>query len=238
MVTIVSSWNAAGASLYGDRFIRQFADSWSFEVRCILYLEGLSAVSPKMPSNMLARPFETTGWPEFGTQLKTRRFAGFKTDDGEVYQYRWDAVKFSKKVFALAHAADTIDDDLVIWLDGDTVVRPGKFVDADWLRGICQGAHINYLGRERPHSETSFMSFDRAASKTFPAEMRAVYSTMIFADSSLGWTDSDVFDATRHGSFFQFRNLTLGKPTGAVFERSRLGERLEHLKGARKETFK
>ena len=167
-----------------------------------------------------------------------RRFHGFKTDDGELYRYRWDAVKFSKKVFALAHVADHIDDDLLIWLDGDTIVRPGKTVDAEWLRSICYGAHINYLGREKPHSETSFMSFDRAAAKTFPAEMRAVYTTMIFADSNLGWTDSDVFDATRHGSFFKFRDLTVGKPTGAVFERSRLGERLEHLKGARKETHK
>lgn len=246
MVTIVSSWGPSGASLYGERFMRQAAESWGSDITFLLYLEETAGVYPtSLPPNILVRPFFDTAWTAWSQRIDQPQYKGkgperakLKSHEIEAgYSYRWDAWKFSRKVFALADAADNCNDDFLIWLDGDTVVRPGKFIDGDWLTGIIDGAHICYLGRERPHSETSFLSFDKHAMRTFPAEMRAVYTTMVFENSDLGWTDSDVFDYVRLSSFFMFRNLTRGEPRGAVFERSQLGARLEHLKGNRKERY-
>ena len=39
-------------------------------------------------------------------------------------EFKWDAIRFANKVYAVFDACEDPEYDLVVWMDGDTVCRP------------------------------------------------------------------------------------------------------------------
>jgi hypothetical protein len=61
--------------------------------------------------------------------------------------YLWDAVRFSHKTFAVAHAIKNIDTDYVLWLDADTYTfRP---ITKEFVIGLLPEEQISKLSRQR-----------------------------------------------------------------------------------------
>jgi hypothetical protein len=244
---IVSSWSAAGAVLYGDRFLKTHAAAWPEDVCFHVFVEG---AQPRDDGRIRVEEFlNLPSWktflrtyspnPSILKRLQGRDLTGLRVKEREReagYSYRFDAWKFSRKFFALAAAHAQADpEETIVWLDGDTV--PRGTIPASFQEQILPSAEpwqFAYLGRDTKHSETGFLAFKPAVRWLIP-ELEEAYLSGAFLDIQEGWTDSDVFDEVvlrKHALIGN--NLSRPPRQGAVFERSILGHYMTHLKGNRK----
>ena len=171
----------------------------------------------------------------FRIDLARRKFkVKRKTNIG----YRWDAVRFSNKVFAMLDASERSDTDVLIFLDADTYSN--RDVPISILEEtIPETCVLGYLGRPR-EPETGFVAYNlrHPATPAFLAAYKAMYtSDSLFRRRQ--WTDSYLLDIQRkrferkgHPFFDIARGK--GRETGHVFSTSPLGAYMIHDKGERK----
>lgn len=153
--------------------------------------------------------------------------------------YRFDAVRFSHKVAAIAIALDCGTSDVLVWLDADCVTHAP--VDAEWLSGLLGDADFGYLRRTRKYPECGFMLLRRNdAGRNFWAEVVDLYRTdELF--SLREWHDSYAIEKIRAARDLAglLRCVSLSgdaENTGHPLVNGPLGAKLDHLKGKRKET--
>lgn len=158
------------------------------------------------------------------------------------YEYRRDCVKFAHKVAAIVHAGAKQREDLLIWIDADTVTH--ERVDETWLRSLFgEGDHyMAWLSRRRVYPECGFLMFDcgHSAHENFMSALRNIYESRAVFD--LPEThDSYVIDGlvgmfVREGLFPKPRCLSgeRGRESMHPFVHSELASRLDHFKGPRK----
>ena len=158
--------------------------------------------------------------------------------------FKWDAVRFSHKVYAFCHAARDCDCDVVFWMDADTVCHSEiniNFLESRVPRDVCLG----YLGRDKKYSECGLY----ALNLTLPGAREFVDLFQAFYDDAESgiftlkeWHDSFVFDQVRsimsHNSGWRELNWSQGLITGEGHPliNSAWGAYLDHLKGDRKQT--
>jgi hypothetical protein len=153
--------------------------------------------------------------------------------------FKWDAVRFSNKVFAVIHAASTVKTHWMIWLDADTVTF--RDVPQDLLPRICDDtAMACYLGRqEKYHSECGWVAYNlrHAHTQEFMSQWRDLYVHDQLFDLR-EYHDSFLFDELRrrfqsqHGTKFHNMTPVSGKKgPGHPFIASELGRYMDHLKG-------
>lgn len=157
--------------------------------------------------------------------------------------FRWNAVRFAYKIYAISLVANYTSDGWLIWLDADTVTHSP--VQLDDLQRLCrEDAMITYLGRgERYHSECGWVAYNLnyPATRDFIQDLRSMYDSDKIFDLP-EWHDSYVWDTVRRRYQPQhvFYNLTTTMPgagrAGHPFVNSELGRFMDHLKGARKIT--
>lgn len=61
-------------------------------------------------------------------------------------EFKWDAVRFANKVYAVFDACETEDTDYVVWVDGDTFVH-SEWSYENFARLLPQESWITYVGR-------------------------------------------------------------------------------------------
>ena len=157
--------------------------------------------------------------------------------------FKWDAVRFSHKVFSVIDACKTIDSEWVIWLDADCVTF--DYVTESFLDRMCNNSALAcYLGR-RPkyHSECGWVAYNRRHSQIlqFIEDWRELYTSDSLFDLR-EFHDSFVFDVLRkdyqHNKGVYFHNISPpeghGKGPGHPFIASELGRYIDHLKGSRR----
>ena len=159
--------------------------------------------------------------------------------------YKWNAVKFSFKVFTiyLASKLDKISDK-IIWIDADTICT--NEISETHLEQFMPKTDelMTYLGRDSfpvtcPHSETGFIGFN-LLHKQFPAFIKTAISFYTTGEvfSLDRYHDCLVYDSTRkifEMTGTQFRSLS-GEFTSEEhpFVKCGLGNFFDHLKGKRK----
>lgn len=147
--------------------------------------------------------------------------------------YRYQAVKFARKVYALTSPLRP-DCDWWIWVDAD-VVWNADTSDEFWEAVCPEGFTASYLGRmDWHHSECGFVGYNRRyRGFDFLADLRKLYDT----DAIFGfdeWHDSFVWDRLREryeeagSSFF---NISKDIPGMHVWPQTPLGSVSEHHKG-------
>ena len=151
--------------------------------------------------------------------------------------YLWDAVRFSHKTFAVAHAIKNIDTDYVLWLDADTYTfRP---ITKEFVIGLLpEDKLVNYLGRGDKYPECGWVCYNRRHSliEKFMLNWISLYTTdTIFKE--LEWHDSYLFWQILK-RVAPDQGVDIGKGAGArghhVFINSVLGDYIDHMKGKRK----
>jgi hypothetical protein len=224
----VTTFDERGYEVYGRRFLETFAAHWPSEVRLYVYAEGFRPVLPRGELRDLLACCP-------GLVRFKRDYVGIRPRD-----FRWDAVRFAHKVFALTHAARTTQVEKLFWLDADTL----SFADVpvDFLRScLPDNCFTSCLVREGMHSETGFVGYNlgHVASRDFIAAFEGLYTSgRLFALPE--WHDSYVFDVVRRSFERQGRirthNLSgVFTDTSHPFVNSELGRYMDHLKGPRKE---
>lgn len=248
-INVITSCSRAGWQEYGRRFVETFLQHWPADVGLHLVSEDdLDTTSQGWPRSFnFWRLSESARAAEFDRRHRDNpRMHGrvkFETDAGwsprkqqRGYNFRYDAYRFAKKVFAIelvAHAAAKTE--RLFWIDADVVtfapVPPAlleRLLPADKALS-CLDRGTSY------HSECGFVGYnlDHAMGRPFIAAFAALYASDRVCE--LGeWHDSWVFDWLR-------RDMKV--PTYAIphnsrhhpFVNSELGLCMDHLKGARKE---
>ncbi|MBS7458916.1 hypothetical protein [Coralloluteibacterium stylophorae] len=255
---VVTTCHAAGYAQYGRQMLETFERHWPSAVTLHLYTEGfacdvpsprivsrdLHASSPELvafkarhrddvEANGHVRP--PVAWRLFGrrVELPLRR--------RRRHDYRFDAVRFAHKSFAILHAAQALRDevDVLLWIDADTrffadvdAARLESFVPADRFVGC--------LRRAMMHTECGFVAYNLAhpASAGFLADFGDMYLHDRFR-AEREWHDSWLFDVARERAEARgARSYDIAEGTGAtashVLVNCQLGEFMDHMKGDRK----
>ena len=152
--------------------------------------------------------------------------------------YRWDAIRFSHKVFALDHAARSCGTDVLFWMDAD--IRLFADVSRAFLNELMPDQCIVSCLRRPKFSECSFVGLNLRHSGIWSFLNMFVnhYTTdAIFGERE--HHDSFLFDIIRrrheklgHASYDIAEGI--GKYCHHVFINSKLGICMDHMKGTRK----
>lgn len=251
---VVTTCHAAGYETYGRTMVDTFLEHWPHDVPLMLYHEGfappsapgrvephdLNAASPELVA-FKARHHDN---PRAIGQWRPRR----RLRIGPLSipmpwrvkkaGYRWDAVRFSHKSYAIFDAARRTDADALIWIDADT--RFFADVDVAELASMMPPDSAVSCLRRPNHTECGFVVYNLRHPETrrLLAEFEAMYSQdLLFAEYE--YHDSYLFDVVREraearGARTHDIAQGAGWQASHVLINSRLGRFMDHMKGDRK----
>ena len=254
--SVVTTFNADGYNRYGQRMIETFLQNWPQEVELIVYTEDCT-VRESAP-NLVLRDLAILSdlnvfkqkWQNVSKangDISSDPVRSLRKDAGK--GFKWNAIKFAHKTYSIFHCAQTVNTDILIWMDADTVCH-SKITLKD-LDRLCQSQYeLCFLGRRKKFSECGLYSMKLGTKgiKRFLREFQRMYD-----DAENGiflldeWHDSFVFDAVRKNipGLIEFnwaaklgdlRPSKLNSPgEGHPLINSDWGAYLDHLKGARKD---
>jgi hypothetical protein len=227
----VTTFNRAGYDRYAHKMLDGWAN-WPASIDLLVLAEDCAEVWPGAIDLLAAAPAIARFKAEFGDRPRARGMVGGK------YNYRFDAVRFCHKVFALEFAVAVAccrKVDALIWIDADTVThRP---IPLEFVEGLLPAdADVACLKRSMAHSETGFVIF-RANTPGFGIirRMASLYRTgQVFQLPQ--WHDAFVFDDVRlrmeHRQGLRSHSLSGGfEHAKHPFVNGPLGAYMDHLKG-------
>ncbi len=248
--TIVTSFNAAGMTGYGQTMVDSFDLYWPKSVKLMVYAENCMPRIPSARVQVIDLIEASADLVAFKQRHAANPIAnGLIAKDTNVpfkdNAFKWDAVRFSHKVFAVIHACTHINSDWVIWLDADT--KTFDTVPDHFLTSVCDNRALAcYLGRrEKYHSECGWVAYNKKHLELdkFIGAWRDLYVTDQLFDLR-EYHDSFVFDELRRRWQTQFNtyfhNLTPplpGKGPGHPFIASALGRYMDHMKGSKRKAL-
>lgn len=218
---IITSWGPRGYAQYGAKFLES-TKYWG-DITLIVYVDGMPDFT--IPGVEVRHLENVEGYTKFREKYKERN--GY---EGESYNYRYDAIKFCSKVFAIHDAAH--EESPFIWLDADTITT--SELTAEWIGKWCKG-DVTYLDRKGiDYAETGFIYFDGDKARLLIADLYDTYMSGEILNYR-EWTDAFAFSRLLylhqlHG--LQAHSLTDPDYVGLdAFENSPLKEKFIHLKG-------
>jgi hypothetical protein len=253
--TVISTFNETGYKQYGQRMIQTFLKTWPHEVSLVIYAEGctVAETAPNLVVHDIAvvdalTVFKTV-WqnvPRATGDVTADPVRSLRKDAGK--GFKWDAVRFSHKVYSIFHCARNIGTDWLIWMDADTVCH-SPVTTKDLVRLCPDDQDLCFLGRRGKYSECGLyaMNLTSTNTKTFLQKFQRMYDD---ADNGIflldEWHDSFVFDVVRKNTpgLIEFNwAAKLGDLRSSKFNssgeghpliNSEWGAYLDHLKGDRK----
>jgi len=236
---IVTSMSAKGFKQYGERAVNSWLKHSQFDIT-IYYEDDAFSEFADNPRVKQFNLYDTPGTKDFLEFIsKNKRFRGcFETDDGKEYNYMYDAYKFSRKTFAVAHyGLETHDRDekRFFWLDADVIAIADLPDNKAFLDMVLKGEYLSFLGRSWSYSECGFMAFDpkQQYNSLFMQVYRNFYLNGAFTVLHF-WTDCHVFDATRLIVGAPHNNLSSELKTNHPFSECILANWFDHLKGPKR----
>ena len=250
---VVTTFHETGLRQYGQRMIDTFCQNWPTEVTLHIYPENCVptiADSSRVTIKKLEEVDELmtfkNRWkdvPKANGDVSADPVRSKRKDAGK--GFKWHAIRFAHKVYAIFDCAKKTDADILIWMDADMVCHSPISMDTI-RRLIPSDKDLCYLGRKGKYSECGLyaMNLRSQATRNFLNEFQRVYD---HAENGIfimeEWHDSFVFDRIRE-KFLDLRqlnwtaNLSDLRPykgnsqgEGHPIINSEWGEYLDHLKG-------
>lgn len=239
MFTVVTSFSRAGWECYAHDFVRSFREFWPQDIRLICYWEGecpddvgegwnLEALEPcasfldRHKDNLIVQGRSQSAVARWGAAARAKGYA-----------FKYDAYKFARKVFAVAHASRQVEFGKMFWIDADVITHTPMPIA---LLNALLPDHVSvcYLPREGYHSELGFVGYnlDRVETHAFLMAYETTYADDLFL-SHEHWTDCHIFDdlVKQHKPA---REYIAHSSHAQPFDNSILGKYMTHRKGARK----
>jgi hypothetical protein len=250
-IAVVTTFHKSGYDLYGKRMIQSFLQQWPSEVRLYVYAEDC-AVEETAP-NLFVRDLHASSaelvafkakWkdvPKANGDVSNDPVRSKRRDAGK--GFKWHAVRFAHKVYAIFACARECATDRLMWMDADTFCHSS--ITMQQLEELCpKDKDVCFLGRKGKFSECGLYSLTlgNKQTKRFMAEFQRVYDEAenngIFQMDE--WHDSFVFDRVRDRVPLNAWNWSEGLITGEGHPliNSMWGAYLDHLKGSRKQLGK
>lgn len=248
--SVVTTFHQAGYTKYAQKLIKTFLQNWPKEVDLLVYPEDC-AVAESAP-NLYIRDLHANS-PElvafksrWGNDPKARGLVPTGPADKKGKQpgigFRWDAIRFSHKIYAVCHAAKNTDADILFWMDADMVCHTP--ITLDFIESqVPAGTGLAFLGREKKFTECGLYAINLRdpVTQQWLQEFQLAYdSGRLFEMAE--WNDCWVFDETRKevqvtNPAWQQLNWSAGliKGEGHPLINTAWGAYLDHLKGNRKD---
>jgi hypothetical protein len=237
--TVCTTFNQAGYEEYGRRMIETFLATWPREVKLKVYAESVAV--PHRADNLEVIDLESASAELVAFKTRWRDVPKANGDIGpgsERKAFKWQAVRFSHKVYAIFHAARTCGTEWLIWMDGDMVCHSAVSL-AQLDRFFPNDRDLCYAGRSNKFTECGLygMHLTEPETQRFLAEFQRMYDDAengIFTLSE--WHDSFVFDAVRVKFALRELNWSAGliNGEGHPLINCEWGAYIDHLKGKRK----
>ena len=257
-ITVVSTFHKAGYELYGKRFLESFAEKVESKIKLLVYAEGCKPDNPNPNQITIFDAFEAL--PKLN-EFKSR-WADVPHANGDITNhparngrkdwnkaFKWDAVRFANKVYAVFDACER-SDDWCVWMDADT------FVHTEWKHKqfkdlLPEDKWLTYVGRGKgsqtwPECGFYGMNLKHPMCKQFLAEFERFYQDANNGIFELAeWHDSFVFghilnqlkpidaNVLDYSANMYLREARSGGG-GHPLINGPLGQWIDHMKGNRK----
>jgi hypothetical protein len=244
--SVVTTFNASGYKKYGKRMIETFLKNWPAEVDLIVYTEDCIITESAPNLRVLDLHSDSPELVVFKTKWRSVPKANGDVSADPTRRnrkdaakgFKWNAVRFAHKVYAIFAAAQTTTDWL-LWMDADTVCHSP--ITIAQLHNLCPNtADICFLGRRGKYTECGLYAMNLRSPGTldFLKEFQHVYDDAengIFTMKE--WHDSFVFDVVRNSMTLAQHDWSshLISGEGHPLINSDWGAYLDHLKGSRKD---
>jgi hypothetical protein len=261
-ITVVTTFHPAGLSKYGQRMIDSFALNIDKRIKLLVYAEDCKPNNPD-PSRIeildakAALPklnaFKST-WghvPKANGDITNEPQRHTRKD--WMKKFKWDAVRFANKTYAVYDAVQR-SKDWCVWMDADTYVH-SPWTYEDFAAQLPDNAWITYVGRGKgsqtwPECGFYGLNLNHPVCHEFLKEFERVYEE---ADNGIflleEWHDSFVFGSILNNMKLQFPNahdysaemyLREAKSGGGGHPliNGVLGKWIDHMKGGRKDAGK
>jgi hypothetical protein len=261
-ITVVTTFHPKGLIQYGQKFIDTFSLHVDKRIRLIVYAENCIPKNPD-PSriHIVQAERELIKLNEFKKKWKDDPKAnGIPPDDIKARRprdwhkkFKWDAIRFSNKVYAVFDACEK-EKDWVVWIDADTVFHsPWSY--EEFKSCLPNDKWITYVGRGKGSAtwpECGFygLNLNNNICKAFLQEFELYYEKAEQGIFTLEeWHDSYVFGEVLHKlrrsapnvldytADMSMRTASTGGG-GHPLINTVLGKWIDHLKGDRKATGK
>ena len=237
-VSVVTSCSFGGWHEYGFKCLESMLIHWPLEIDIYLVSEDKLPIEQvqkweKREGRLISRSLYDNAHAKFFYEQHANN-AKAKGKGRPTYDFRLDAYRFSKKVFAIELIAAELKVGRLIWLDADTVtLNP---VPLEMLQRMPpNGSAIAYLARlDSYHSECGWVAYnlDLEITRQFITQFSGLYhSGEVFKLKE--WHDSWVFDWLRKRLNIASHKIPHNN-NGHPFVYSELGQYMDHLKGNRK----
>lgn len=244
--TVVTTFNAQGYEKYGQKMIQTFLKNWPVDINLVVYAErcqvleqapNLTVLDLEQASNAMVQfKQKWQNVPKANGDVSSDPIRSQRKDAGK--GFKWDAVRFCHKVYAIFHAAQHCSSNWLLWMDADIVCHSA--ISLKDLDRLCpKDKDLCYLGRERKFSECGLyaMNLQKPVVSVFLQKFQHMYDHAEDGIFMLDeWHDSFVFDVVRKSVEINelnwSKNLIVGE--GHPLINCEWGRYLDHLKGERK----
>lgn len=255
-ITVVTTFHKEGLDLYAQRFLDSFAERVDKEIKMIVYAENCDPVNPDpeqitILDSHTALPKLSKFKDRWRNVPKANGVCPFPKRRPRDYhkKFKWDAVRFANKVYAVVDACNQ-SKDWCVWMDAD------MYVHSDWSHEqfanlLPNTAWLTYVGRGKASAtwpECGFygMNLNHPGCSLFLKEFESMYEDAENGIFKLEeWHDSYVFGHILNKLKKQYpavRDYTEGTILqtaktgggGHPLINTELGAYIDHLKGDRK----
>ena len=255
-IAVVTTFHEEGLKKYAQRMIDTFCTNWPEEIILHIYPEKcnpairnhnhVTLTDLDSVKELMAFKERWKDVPKANGDVSADPVRSKRKDSGK--GFKWHAVRFAHKVYAIFDCARTTDADILIWMDADTICH-SPITMKSLYRMIPADSELCYLGRKGKYSECGLYSMNLRSPnvQAFLKEFQRFYDHAEQGIFQLEeWHDSFVFDAVRV-KFPQMRQLDwaahlhdlrpapgMSSGEGHPLINSQWGAWLDHLKGSRK----
>lgn len=261
-ITVVTTFHKPGLDLYGQRFLESFAEKVDKKIKLFVYAENCNPINPDTDQITIFDQFEAlpklnqfksiwgnvpkaNGIPP--EEIKRRRPRDWHKE------FKWDAVRFANKVYAVFDACER-STDWCVWMDADSYIH-SDWSYKDFKKLLPKDKWITYVGRGKgsqtwPECGFYGMNLKHGACQTFLEEFERYYEDAENGIFTLEeWHDSYVFgtilnkmkvlrpDVLDYSADMYLQEAKTGGG-GHPLINGPLGRFMDHMKGGRKEKGK
>jgi hypothetical protein len=258
-ITVVTTFHKPGMDLYGQRFIASFAERVDKRIKLLVYAEDCFPSNPDPERITILDAKDTL--PKLNA-FKHRwrdvpKANGIPPDEIKARRprdwnkaFKWDAVRFANKVYAVFDACERRPSNWVVWMDADSYIH-SDWSYADFKAQLPDNKYITYVGRGKgsqtwPECGFYGMNLNHPVCHSFLKDFEQMYEDAENGMFKLEeWHDSYIFgvlldkykdfkDATLDYSDGIYNNTAKSGGGGHPLINSVLGQWMDHMKGDRK----
>jgi len=259
-ITVVTTFHKEGLEKYGQRFLDSFAKEVDNKIKLLVYAEGCNPNNPNEDQIKIFDAFEAL--PKLNAFK--HKWADIPKANGKCpwperrprdhhKEFKWDAVRFANKVYAVFDACER-STDWCVWMDADTFVH-NTWSYNEFAKLLPNDKWLTYVGRGKGNAtwpECGFygMNLNHGGCTAFLEEFERMYEDAENGIFTLEeWHDSYVFghilnkmkvlrpDVLDYTIDLQMKTAQTGGG-GHPLINTELGKWIDHLKGARKNNGK